>query len=134
MSQDQNDELDRLARDFFETNKTMAAQVRDDERQIAARREPPVNLASVPRDQWDRCVNSEILPPEPIAKYLKERPESPFPTEEIHALEDAIERAYGVSAPFGIAMTPRFQKTGRTWGYAPEAAPYLTGFTLLKDI
>jgi len=133
MNQNQNDP-DGIARDFFETNRTMAAQVRDNERQIAARREPPVNLAAVPRDQWDRCVNFEVLPPEAIAKYLKDRPELPFPTEEIHALEDEIERAYGVSAPFGIAMTLRYQRTGRTWSYAPEAAPYLTGFYLLKDI
>jgi hypothetical protein len=52
----------------------------------------------------------------------------------VHALEEAVEQFHGITSPWHVTTTGRLQRIGRGWQFIPEAALFLTGFLLGKDI
>lgn len=127
------DEMKKFAREFFETNKTAAAGVRDDEEEMATTKILPSDLRTVPRENWGEHENSFIALPPDVAAFLANREIAPLTKEEVQGMEITVETYHGVSFPWCIVccLDPH---TGRSWRYCKEAAPYKTGFILIKDI
>ena len=116
--------------DHFESNKTAAALARESERELAANPILPVDLRTIPREQWDSCLDHElVLPP----RLLDGFDPGPLPRESVGALEEAVEKFHGITAPYYARISFDLVETGRAWKYVAEAAPYLTGFTLEKE-
>ena len=118
----------------LETNQTNAALLRDTEREIAQRAEPPVDLRSVPREQWDRFLDWDVTLPAIVKVFLerKERLSESFTRAEVHAIEEATELHHAIEEPYHVTMSPTLQTTGRAWAYVWETEPYLTGLVLGK--
>src|SRR6266478_5701486 len=114
-----------LAAEFFETNKSAAAQVRDAEQETVDEGGPhPVDLRSIPREKWDEFVNYQLVIPPDVAKSIEG--EAPYDRQTVAAIEQAVEKWHGITPPFFAVMDVGMQQLGRGWKYVPEAAPYLT--------
>jgi hypothetical protein len=125
-------------RDMFESNKNAAALLRDSEADLARRRIPLLDLRTVPREQWDSHLSRELLMPPGVARYLAGEltdtpPAFPLTTEQVHAMEEAVEQFHGITEPYYAAMNLGLSHSGRAWSYVPEAAPYLSGFHFDKE-
>jgi hypothetical protein len=125
--------LQEFFRDFIETNKSPAACVRDGELEIVADGKPWfVDLRSVPREKWDDYVDWDVALPPGVAKYLDGHI-GPLTTEESDNMEIAIEKFYGIEAPYYITASATMQSKGRSWSYVPESAIFCTGFHIAKE-
>jgi hypothetical protein len=121
------DEVKRL-RDDLLSNRSPAALGRDAERDIVARGDKPIELRLIDPSAWDQFVDHDVTIP-PLTRAA--RPGG-FTTEEIHALEQAVQEYHGIKPPYHISMSVIMQQTGRPWQWIPEAGEFLTGFTLGK--
>lgn len=124
--------------DMFESNRSASAMLRDGEAESARRASPLLDLRTIPREQWDKHLNSELVLPPGIARFLAgdltdTPPAFPLTTQQVHAMEEAVERFHGIAAPYYAAMSIRLQQTGRAWAYVPEIAPFVSGFCFGKE-
>ncbi len=122
----------QIAEDLL-TNKSAAALLRDSELDISRRKQPPVDLKTVPLEQWDNYLEHDVTLPEPIAHLLKSMPVAPNPTI-VHQIEQTVEEFHNVKPPYHIYMSITLQQTRRPWKYVPEAGAYLTGLILGKTV
>jgi hypothetical protein len=125
-------------RDILESNRSPSALLRDAELETARRQIPLPDLRTLPRPEWDRCVHRELAVPDGLARYLAGEltdapPSFPLTPEQVAGLEEQVERHHGVTAPYYVAMDLGLSRDGRTWYYVPEAAPYLSGFSLGRE-
>jgi len=111
------------------TNKSLSAQLRDAEIEVAGDT-PPVDLSTVPREQWMDLVGEEIVPHPSIRAFLDGH-HGPFAKEEVQNLEIAMEKGYGVEPPLCIVMSLGMSQSGRPWTHIET--PNLTGFSLELD-
>jgi hypothetical protein len=125
------------------TNKSAAALLRDSELDIARRKQPPVDLRTVPLEQWDNYLEHDVVMPSELRHFLDLREyENIHATKEfvsldekaVHGFEEWTEKFHGVKPPYHIYMSITLQQTGRPWKYVPEAGAYLTGFILGKTV
>jgi hypothetical protein len=114
------------------TNKTNAALLRESELEIVQRAEPPVDLRTVPPEQWDNYLQHDVVIPPELHGFLPDGDFGLLEEYEINAVEEATENFHGVKPPYYIYMSLTLQQTGRPWAYVPEAGQYLTGLTLGK--
>lgn len=115
------------------TNKTAGALLRDAELELVnGITSHPVCLRSITKCAWDSYIGHDVTLPRNLAKAIAGR-NRPFDTDQVHALEIAVEQHHGVKPPYYIAMSITLQQTGRPWAYIPKAGDYLTGFTLHKQ-
>ena len=122
------------AADYFESNKTAAALLRDSETAYVHNDgPPPVDLRALPRENWGTVLQRHVTLPEGVRAFLDGHDGSPLASSVVHALEETVESYHGVTAPWCILSSPAIQSSGRAWRYVPEAAPYLTGFVLMKE-
>jgi hypothetical protein len=131
-------EAAKTARDMFESNRSAAAMLRDSEAGIARRAVSLLDLRTVPREEWDRHLNRDLLVPEGITRYLAgeltdKPPAFPLTGEETDGMGATVERFHGITAPYFVNVSLSIQHDGRAWAYVPEAAPYLSGFYLDKE-
>ena len=66
----------------------------------AAANIPPVDLRTIPREEWTAWVNFSVALPNPIAKYLAGTTE--LTSEESNQIIDTLEKFYEVKHPFFI--------------------------------
>lgn len=117
--------------DYFETNKTVSARVRQIEEEIVREKGPgPVDLREIPRERWDEFLNYQVTLPPAVAAVLDG---NPIPGDQVDAFELAVEAFHGVSSPYYVAMGSHLRIYGRPWCYVPAVAPYVTGFRLMKE-
>lgn len=126
------------AQDILESNRTVSALARDAEREAVRRAIPPVDLRTVPRDQWEPLLGRDLALPDAVARFLAGELTDvpitvPLPREQIHAMEEAVEKFHGITAPYHAAMSLAVQRTGRAWRHEPELARTATGFLLGRD-
>lgn len=119
-------------RDFLESNHSAAAMLRDSEAEIARLAVPLLDLRTVPREQWDALIDRELTLPPGVSAYLS-KADFPLPTEHADAMTDSVARFHGITAPYYVDMSTRFQKTGRAWAHVAEAAPFVSGFYFSKE-
>jgi hypothetical protein len=118
--------------DYFETNKKMAALLREAEQEIVDAGGPmPVDLRNVPRERWDEFVAFYVTIPAAVAATITDG--EPIPPDQIDAYEDAVAKFHGVTEPYYICLNASLRKRGRAWSYVPGAAQFITGFRLGKD-
>lgn len=113
------------------SNKTIAAHVRDSEAGLADAQLRPVDLRSIPREQWDAYLDHHLALPPHLLDAIAGGPVDP---QLVPGLEAAVEQFHGITAPYAVTMTMTLQKTGRPWSEAPEAADAMTGFVLDKPL
>jgi hypothetical protein len=113
-----------------DNNKTTAAHLRDDELAIVADKIRPIDLRSIPRERWDEFVNFHLTLPEHLLDAIGGGPVDP---KLVPALEEAVERFHGITAPYFVIATFEIQQLGRSWRFVPEAAEFMTGFLLDKE-
>jgi hypothetical protein len=111
-------------------NKTAAAHLRDDELAIVADQIRPIDLRSIPRERWHEFVNFHLTLPEHLLDAIGGGPVDP---KLVPALEEAVERFHGITAPYFVIATFAIQDFGRGWCFVPEAAEFMTGFLLDKE-
>lgn len=112
------------------SNRSFAAMARDDEMEAARKADPPVNLRSVPLEEWDQHIEFDVTLPPELQTYLDGREPGPLTKDEIDGLEDQIAAFHEVKPPYHIVCALTLQTTGRPWLHVPEVAPYVTGFYL----
>ncbi|MGB8170965.1 MAG: hypothetical protein WCF18_25910 [Chthoniobacteraceae bacterium] len=118
--------------DYFETNKTMAALLREAEQEIVDAGGPlPVDLRNVPRDRWDEFISFHVTLPAAVGATITEG--EAIPPDQLDAYEDAVAKFHGVTEPYYINLSESLRDYGRAWKYVKEAAKFLTGFRLGKD-
>ena len=117
--------------DYFETNKTVSARLKECEEQtVREQGPPPVDLRAIPRERWDEYLHFHVTLPPAVAAVLDG---NPIPGDQVGAFELAVEAFHGVTSPYYISMCPVLQSYGRTWRYVPEAGAFRTGFSLQKE-
>ena len=123
-----------MAEDVLESNRSFAALARDSELETVKFKDAPIDLRTIPREQWDQYIDYQVTLPPEVAGYLEGRDKSELPMkkEEVHALEIALEKWHDVAEPYYISMCATLQSKGRAWAYVEVAAPYLTGFLFGK--
>jgi hypothetical protein len=75
-------------------------------------REPvnPIDLSTVPRDEWIHHIDAPILPTAAVQAYLDA--DDDFDQSTVNAMEEVLERHYSIKPPFHVAgMTSEL--TGR---------------------
>lgn len=120
------------ANDLLETNKTAGALLRDAELELVKRKEPPVDLRTIPLEQWDNYIGRDVVLPAIIKEWLDARPPAAIDETFVQQAEEFTEQHHDVKTPYYLTMSLTLQQTGRAWAYVPEAAPYLTGLTLQR--
>jgi hypothetical protein len=115
---------------IFEDNRTVAAQLRDEELAIVAEKIRPIDLRTIPREQWDKYLDFQLTVPEHLLDAVEG---GPLDADTLRALDEAVERFHGITAPYYVTTTASLQHQGRGWSYVPEAAEFLTGFVLDKE-
>ena len=114
------------------SNRSPAAMARDAEADVAAHGPGPVDLRSIPKDQWDRFIDFDVTLPPAVQTYLADYPVGqPLTTEEVQNMEIAVEQWHGVSEPYYIAMSLTLQQSGKPWAYVQSDK--FTGFTFGKE-
>ena len=129
-------EAQKAASDSFETNRSTSALLRDSEANLAKRAVPLIDLRTVPREQWDRLLDRHLVVPPTIASLLAgELMDGPpvLDVSRFHAIEEAVEKFYGITEPYYVTMDSNLITTGKAWTYVPEVAPYVSGFIFGKD-
>lgn len=116
--------------DYFENNRTTAALTRDAETEIVSHGPRPVNLRTIPRERWDEYLSFHLTVPPAVLTTLDGEP---IPPGQLDAYEDAVAHWHGITAPYYVSTSFALRSLGRPWRYVPEAAEFLTGFTLCKD-
>lgn len=129
---------DQLVNDLL-SNRSGDALLRDAEQGIADTHPAIVPLCDIPVSEWDRCVGHDVTLPPELEKFFsvrlrfyEGRPE-PLMEQEIHRMEEQVEKFHNVKPPYYIAMSLTLQRTGRPWLYVADAGLYLTGLTLGKE-
>lgn len=116
------------------TNKSAAALLRDSELNVVATGLRPVDLRTIPLEQWDNHIGRDVTLPAIIKDWLTQRPSVPIDECFVHQAEDFTASFYhGVKPPYYIWMSITLQQTGRPWAYVPEAGAFMTGMVLGKD-
>lgn len=118
------------------TNKNAGALLRDSELDVVKHAEPPIDLRTVPLEQWDNYIGRDVSLSPFIASCIKPglHHGAHYKKKAVETLEEMVEHHHGVKPPYYIAMSITMQQTGRPWAYVPEAGQYLTGLTLGKTV
>ena len=131
MNNNPEDEERQHIADYFESNKNPAALVRDIELEIAAKGPAPVDLRTIPKEEWSRYLNYKLTLPPMIARYLAGREAGPIAEGEEESLCNAVSQWHDVRAPWYVNMDDSMREHGRGWSYVESLM--FTGFSLRKD-